>query len=166
MKKNKTEHYTIKEALDFMKDEKRCLLDKEDERYLGFVPLFSWISHQKSWIKNKRFKVLTIKYEDLGSQTFKVFKEVIDFISSISNMKNAFNREKAKKVIQSCDFGKMQKLEKEKGFPEAVMKKNEDKKIKFFNLGPENDWRQILDKNLKEKLTKVFEKDLVQLEYI
>ena len=157
--------YNIKEALDFMKDEKRCLLDKEDERYLGFVPLFSWISHQKSWIKNKRFKVLTIKYEDLGSQTFKVFKEVIDFISSISNMKNAFNREKAKKVIQSCDFGKMQKLEKEKGFPEAVMKKNEDKKIKFFNLGPNNDYKNLLDKGILEEMNTIYKDQLEEFKY-
>ena len=157
--------YNLKEALDFMKDEKRCLLDKEDERYLGFVPLFSWISHQKSWIKNKRFKVLTIKYEDLGSQTFKVFKEVIDFISSISNMKNAFNREKAKKVIQSCDFGKMQKLEKEKGFPEAVMKKNEDKKIKFFNLGPNNDYKNLLDKGILEEMNTIYKDQLEEFKY-
>ena len=53
------------EALEFMQDEKRCLLHKENNRYLGFVSMFSWKTHQKTWIKNKLFPVLTIRYEDL-----------------------------------------------------------------------------------------------------
>tara|TARA_B100001109_G_C18836795_1_gene462372 strand:- start:357 stop:1202 length:846 start_codon:yes stop_codon:yes gene_type:complete len=160
-------HYdkNINEALEFMKDEKRCLLEKENDRYIGFVSLFSWISHQRSWIKNKRFPVLTIRYEDLSSQTFKEFEKVFKFIKSISNIENSFDRQKARKVVQSCDFYRMQKLEKDKGFPESVMKKEEDKKIKFFNLGPKNDFKHILNKETIEEMNSLYKEQLKEFNY-
>ena len=73
-------------------------------------------------------------YEDLQNKTFDTFKEVINFIKFISKSNKSFDREKAKKVVQSCQFEKMKKMEKEKGFNESVMKKAEDKKIDFFHL--------------------------------
>ena len=120
------------EALNFMKDEKRCLLHKENKRYLGFIPLFSWKTHQNSWIKNNIFPVLTIRYEDLHTQTFKTLEKVINFVKLISKSKQSFKRDKAKKVVKSCEFSRMQKMENENGFPEAVMKKKKTKKLIFF----------------------------------
>ena len=39
------------------------------------------------------------------------------------------------------NFDKLKKLENEKGFPEAVTK-GSDRKIKFFNLGKDNElWK-------------------------
>ena len=96
-----------------MQDEKRCLIHKENNRYLGFVSLFSWKTHQKTWIKNNLFPVLTIKYEDLQNKTFDTFKEVINFIKSISKSNKSFDREKAKKVVQSCEFEKMKTMAEE-----------------------------------------------------
>ena len=74
---------------------------------------------------------------------FKVkdFKKVIEFIDSLANNKNKFNKEKAKKTILSCNFENLQNLEKNEGFSEALTKKNSKEKIKFFNLGKKNDYR-------------------------
>mgnify|MGYP007000344224 len=36
----------------------------------------------------------------------------------------------------------------------------------FFNLGPKNDWKKILNKKFKDKITVVFEKNLKELSYI
>ena len=40
-----------------------------------------------------------------------------------------------------------------------------NKKIPFFYLGPKNDWKKILDEDLKIKLNDVFKKNLVELSY-
>ena len=153
------------EALEFMQDEKRCLLHKENNRYLGFVSLFSWKTHQKSWLKNKLFPVLIIRYEDLQNKTFETFKEVIDFIKSITKSKKSFNREKAKKVIQSCQFDKMKKMEREKGFAESVKKKTDDKKIDFFHLGPKNNYKELLNKDIILEMNSIYKDELKEFKY-
>ena len=153
------------EALEFMQDEKRCLLHKENNRYLGFVSLFSWKTHQKSWLKNKLFPVITIRYEDLQNKTFETFKEVIYFIKSITKSKKSFNREKAKKVIQSCQFEKMKKLEREKGFAESVKKKKDNKKIDFFHLGPKNDYKELLNKEIISEMNSLYKEELKEFKY-
>lgn len=153
------------EALDFMIDEKRCLLDKQNSRYLGFVPLFSWKMHQNSWNKNKMFPTLTIRYEDLQSETFKTFEKVFNFIKSITKSNQSFNREKAKKVVRSCEFSKMKKMEQEKGFPEAVMNKNENKKINFFHLGSKNNYKELLNKDIVTEMNSVYKDQLKEFNY-
>ena len=41
-----------------------------------------------------------------------------------------------------------QKLEKEKGFPEAHKEQNTGKVIPFFSLGPKRNWTNLLDENI------------------
>ena len=36
----------------------------------------------------------------------------------------------------------------------------------FFNLGPSNDWRKLLDGKIKIKLEKAFAKEMIELEYL
>ena len=59
----------------------------------------------------------------------------------------------------------MKKKEKNEGFSEAPKSKAGDKKVPFFNLGPKNNWKIILNDELKEKLNKVFKKQLEELSY-
>ena len=40
-----------------------------------------------------------------------------------------------------------------------------DSKIPFFNLGPKNKWKTILNDDLKNKLNEVFKKKLEELDY-
>ena len=35
--------------------------------------------------------------------------------------------------------------------------------IPFFNLGPKNDWKKFLDKNLQLKITSTFEQEIHEL---
>ena len=155
----------IGQALEFMTDEKRCLIHKDKDRYLGFIPLFTWAQHQKSWVKTKRFPILTIRYEDLQTQTFEVFKNVLDFIKSISNFTTPFDKEKVKKVVQSCDFYQMQKLEKKQGFRESVMTKDKSNNINFFNLGPSNNYRELLDSKTITEMNNLFQNQLKEFNY-
>ena len=96
-------HYqlSLDKAYEFMKNEKQAIYVKKNDRYLGFQLLWSWSTNIKSWIENKRFPVLVIKYEDLMDQTFVTFKNVIDFINNITQNKVSFNKERAKNSIKN-----------------------------------------------------------------
>ena len=160
-------HYQIskKDALDFMLDEKRGIVSKIDNRYIGFQPLFSWVLNQKSWVENKNFPILTIRYEDLQSETFATLKKVLDFINKLTNSKNSIDREKAKKSIKNCDFENLKKLEQEKGFAEAITKKGSNEKLTFFNLGKNNNYKNLLDPILLRKMNDLFQNELVKYNY-
>lgn len=160
-------HYQIKksDALEFMLQERKAIVEKKDNRYLGFNPLFSWSIHEKSWSECNKFPVLTIRYEDLQLETFVTFKKVISFISKLTNKKNSFKREKAKKTISSCEFNKLKKMENEVGFNEAISSKLTGEKIKFFNLGKDNDYKKLLGKDLIEKMNSLFKEQIKKYEY-
>ena len=152
-------HYQIStdQAFKFMQTEKNAIYQKEDNRYLGFNALFSWKFHITSWIECKKFPVLTIRYEDLQNETFLTFKKVLNFINEIGKLKKSFDREKVKKTIKSCEFKKMQKLELENGFEEAMIKKDTNERIKFFNLGKKNNYKELLDSKLIDKMNFSFQ---------
>jgi hypothetical protein len=155
-------HYQIDndQAFKFMQTEKNAIYQKEDNRYLGFNALFSWKFHTLSWIECKKFPVLTIRYEDLENETFLTFKKVFNFINDITKSKKSFDREKAKKTIRSCEFKKMQKLELENGFEEAMIKKDTNERIKFFNLGKKNNYKELLDSKLIDKMNFSFQDEI------
>ena len=48
----------------------------------------------------------------------------------------------------------MKQLENKKGFFEAKVNKKTGEKIPFFNLGPKNDWKQLLDRKIIKKHTR------------
>ena len=116
-------------------------------------------------IKNNIFPVLTIRYEDLHTQTFKTLEKVINFVKLISNSKQSFKRDKAKKVVKSCEFSRMQKMENENGFPEAVMKKKENKKINFFHLGPKKNYKDMLDEEILLEMNSLYKEQLKEFKY-
>ena len=160
-------HYQVdvNKAFDFMKDEKKALIEKVNERYLGFVPILSWALHQESWIKCTKFPILTIRYEDLQLETFQTFIKVIKFINKLSNLENLINETKAKKSIISCEFEKLKKLENKNGFSEAMVDKKTKKKISFFNLGKENDYKRLLQTNLIDEMSSLYNQQIKKFNY-
>lgn len=160
-------HYQIDldEALKFMKTPNKAIYVKKDQRYLGFNALFSWSSNNKSWSECQKFPVLTIKYEDLEKETFETFKKVFEFIKKVSKLKEDFNQKKAEMAIKNRNFEKLQKLEKEKGFYEAVSKKNSSEKIKFFNLGNNNNYKDLLNRNLIDEINLFYKDELKKYDY-
>ena len=160
-------HYQIDldEALKFMKTPNKAIFVKKDQRYLGFNALFSWSLNNKSWSECQKFPILTIKYEDLEKETFETFKKVFEFIKKVSKLKEDFNQKKAEMAIENCNFEKLQKLEKEKGFYEAISKKNSSEKIKFFNLGNKNNYKDLLNKNLIDEMNLFYKDELKKYDY-
>ncbi len=162
-------HYelSLDESLKFMSNETKFIYDFHAENdFSDFQFISSWEKNYQSWIRQKIFPIKIIKYEDLCSKTFEVFKEIIEFIDIINDNKKIFNNIKAENSIESTAFNKMQKIEKENGFVESVLSKNESKKIPFFHLGPRNNWRNIFEEKYQNKLNIKFENNLKELGYI
>ena len=155
------------EALEFMLNEKKFIYDyhlKND--YSDFQFISSWEKNYRSWINQNNFSIKIIKYEDLNFKTYEIFQEIVEFIEKITGTKKIINKEKIKNAINSTTFEKMKKLEKNQGFSESVLSKNDPKKIPFFYLGPNNDWRNMLDDEFKKKVTSIFRANLEELNYI
>ena len=76
------------------------------------------------------------------------------------------NKSKFYKAIETTDFERLKKLEKEKGFFEAKTNKKTGEKIPFFNLGPKNNWKTMLIPEIRTKLEKAFEKEMLELNYL
>ena len=161
-------HYelTKDEALKFMLNEKKYIHDyhsKDD--FSDFQFISSWEKNYKSWLNQNVFPVKLIRYEDLNFKTLDILREIIEFIQNVVGEKNEFNILKAQNSVKSTNFENMKNIEKNDGFFESILSKNENKKIPFFHLGPKNDWRSIFDKNYQEKLKSIFENNLNELNY-
>lgn len=154
------------EALKFMLNEKKFTYDfNKKEDYSDFQFLSSWKFNFQSWKNQKQFKLKFIRYEDLLSETFHVFKEVVEFINSTCNFNVNFIKKKAQNSIQSTTFENLKKIENKNGFLEAALSRNDKKKIPFFYMGANNNWKKILKDDFKTKLDLKFHDNLKELNY-
>ena len=163
-------HYELddNEALKWMINPKKFIYDVERVEQYGYSDfqfISSWSMNYKSWGVQKKIPIKIIQYEDLLKETYVVFRDIIEFINKTLNIKEEINKDKLKNSVSSTNFNKLKNEEKKNGFVEAVPSKKNEKKIVFFNLGPDNDWRKILDKDEQVKLTDIFKEDLIELGY-
>jgi hypothetical protein len=162
-------HYQLDypDALSWMLNQKKFIHDYENLREYGdFQFISSWENNYKSWKSQNEFPIKIIKYEDLMDKTYVVFTEIIEFINKITKNSEKINKSKIKNSINSTSFHKLKASEKKFGFSESVKSKKDNRQIPFFFLGPDNDWNKILDDELKNKLNKVFYKNLKEFSYI
>jgi len=161
-------HYELskEEALKFMLNEKKFIYNyntKDD--YSDFQFISSWEKNYNSWINQKIFPVKIVKYEDLVSKTYDTFRDIVKFIQNNTGIKKNFNHLRAQNSVKSTNFNNMKNIEKNIGFQESVLSKNDSKKIPFFHLGPKNDWKNIFDQNYQKKLNSIFGINLKELNY-
>ena len=126
----------------------------------------TWSSNFQSWKSFKeQERYLLIKYEELVEDPEKNFIKILKFIHKLNKTNFTLDQNKFKNVIKTTTFDYMKNLEKKNGFIESK-KDNDGKIIPFFNLGPKNDWRNLLDNKIKIKLEKAFEKEMEELKYL
>mgnify|MGYP005996228311 CR=1 FL=1 len=163
-------HYELdnEEALKWMMNESNYIYDVskfDEDGYSDFQFVSSWATNYKSWMVQKKIPIKVIKYEDLLTKTYVVFKDIVEFINKITNNPERINKDKLKNSVNSTSFNKLKDKEDKNGFSEAITSKKNKKKIPFFYLGPKNDWKKILDEDLKTKMNDTFKKNLVELSY-
>ena len=163
-------HYELnsEQALKWMQNENNYIYDVhkfKQDGYSDFQFISSWITNYRSWKIQKKIPIKIIKYEELLNETFFVFKDIIKFINKTIGNNEKINKYKLKNAVNSTLFDKLKNSEEKNGFSEAITSKKGDKKIPFFYLGPKNDWRKILDDELKNKLNDIYKQNLIELSY-
>ena len=163
-------HYSLSnqtEAKKFLFEEKNWLGYKKQNNkiYTTRFPtlISSWKTNYNSW-KNTKKNFLLIKYENLLTNPKLEFIRVIDYIKKIT--KSNFDEKKIKNAFDSTSFNVLQEKEINEGFYESVRDKLGDGKKKFFNLGPRNQWQELVDKNIVNEIEKQFETEMKELNYL
>jgi hypothetical protein len=124
--------------------------------------LGTWNEHYKFW-KNNNENFLLIKYEDLINNTNTELNKIIAFIKKFTLIKT--DEVKNKNIIKTTSFNYLQNLEEKDGFNENAYDTNDTKK-KFFNLGPKNNWENILNKRIKDEIESKFYVEMKELGYL
>ena len=122
----------------------------------------SWKTNYLSW-KNKTKNYLLIKYENLLENPYLEFGKISKYLENHLNVK--FDEKKIKKAIETCSFRNLQQLETDGKFKEQTVDK-QNKSVKFFHLGPKNDWKKILDKNISREIENKFKAEMEELGYL
>ncbi|WP_435085904.1 sulfotransferase domain-containing protein [Candidatus Pelagibacter bacterium nBUS_33] len=131
------------------------------------VLLGTWGSNYETW---KSFtvdnKYLLIKYEDLITSPEEVFTKILKFIFKLNKKKLKIDKKKFDNVVRTTSFEYMKSLEIKDGFTESKIDPETNKKIPFFNLGPKNDWKKLLDPEITKKIEIAFKKEMEELGYL
>ena len=154
---------SVDEATDIIIDQ-NMFTDKSSN--VCKVSVGSWASNYNSWKEfKKKNKYFLIKYEDLISKKKTVLIRIFKFLNQVGFSHN-LNIIKLNKAIKTTEFNLMKSKEEKETFPEALPDKETGKRRVFFNLGPKNDWRKILDKKNQEKIEKHFKDEMLELGYL
>jgi hypothetical protein len=157
-------HFSLKdfdEAKEFIFKEKNWvgfIANKNDIITDNKIPtlISSWKINYLSWKKITK-NYLLVKYEDLIKDPHKEFFKISNYLEKIMNTK--FNENKILNAIKTSSFSNMQDLEKKGLFKENVTGDNNNK-IKFFNLGPKNDWKLCLKNEIVEEINFKFKNEM------
>jgi len=107
---------------------------------------------------------LVIKYEDLIKDTKNTFVSILNFLSTLMDIK--IDEKKIINTVDSCSFEKLAEKEKTEGFFESVPSKENLKKLNFFYLGKKNNWKTLLDKKSIRKIESHFKNEMSELGYL
>ena len=152
---------SYRETLEFLIDNYKVVGGTKFESGIPTI-LFSWANHYNSW---KQFKknYLLIKYEDLLDKPQEEFLKISNYLNTIGNFK--FNEKDILEIAENCKFENFRNQEENKGFIDNSAT-NKNFKKNFFRLGPKNNWKDLLDTDIKLKIEEQFKKEMLELGYI
>ena len=151
--------YGIKDcSIDMMTSDNCIFTNKNLVSLLG-----SWSDHYNSWTKNNK-NLLLIKYEDLLSNKKKETIKIINFIKNFTNI--SISNEKINNCLNTTSFEHMHHMEEKGLFAENNIDKKTGKKIKFFNKGKKDQWKNILNNKIRIEIEKKFKNEMSKLKYI
>lgn len=164
-------HYSlsVENSLKFMLSPKLIGNDKNfeesfmDNKPSMFTLLGKWNDHYRSWTRNKK-NLLLIKYENLIRDPKIEMDKIIHFLNKYLKFDTSI--EKNKNIIETTSFEYLKKLEGKGLFKEAPLKKNTAGRVKFFNLGPKNQWSKESNQEIIKSIEKNFSTEMRELGYL
>ena len=104
-----------------------------------------------------------IKYEDLVEQPEFQLQRIIKFLKNYIPIKT--DNKKNNKILETTSFENLKDLEEKGTFEENAFQSSNIKKT-FFNLGPKNNWKEVLDKKIKEEIEIKLSNEMEELGYL
>jgi len=152
-------HFGIsqKESSNIIINKMRILYPMIKNTVLPATFIGDWENHYLSWKKFNEVNNIIIRYEDLINNTEDTFKKIIIFLSKFTEIE--YYEKKLNDSVNSTQFNKLQKYEKKYGFIMGQMNK-------FFYLGQENNWQNLLNPEIEKKIRTAFDSEMRQLNYI
>ena len=164
---NHFHHNSIEESKNFIFDESKGIFNKSkikiNQNFTLPQVIGSWKNHYNSWKLLKK-NYLLIKYENLIKNPYLEFRKVADYLEVLLKIK--FTKEDNEKAINLSDFERLKNIEKKEGFEESAIDNKTGKIETFFNLGPQNNWKKILNENVSHDISKKFELEMKELGYL
>ena len=158
--KNHFSFNDYEDALKYMQTDGAFMKGDDNARY---AIVDSWKTHFTSWMTNQSLKRISVRYEDLEKNPEKEFEKIINFINSILRIKEEIKKDKLVNALNTTKFEALRKGEDEGKFYENVIKDN--KKVKFFYKGPQNNWKKLLPPDIQKKMSAYYKEDLRNLGY-
>ena len=166
-------HYSFDDdkALKMITDKSRSLMSNNGS-HASLTYISSWAENYLSWFRNNQFRRLFVKYEDLITDKYETFRDIIVFTNTLMNKVEGVNKSKLQKAIETTNFDILKKREISETFDgsESSFKNwrkfHSENKNLFFNLGPENNWKKILENHISKEIEINFEKEMKELGYL
>ena len=148
---------TQEESYKIISDKMYIIYPKKNNQPIPSTLVSSWNNHYLSWKNSNSISKIVIKYEDLIKNTKGTFEKIINFLSEQAKIK--YDEKKIVNSINVTQFDNLKKNEDKYGF-------NMGQKNKFFYLGKKNDWKNLLDPGICDKINLQFKSEMKELGYI
>jgi len=166
-------HYSFDDdkALKMITDKTRSLMSNNGT-HASLTHISSWAENYLSWFRNNQFRRLFVKYEDLITNKYETFRDIIVFTNTLMNRVEGVDKSKLQKAIETTNFNVLKKKEMSETFDgsdngfKSWRKFHSENKNLFFNLGPDNNWEKILKKKISDEIIICFEKEMKELGYL
>ena len=166
-------HYSFDDdkALKMITDKTRSLMSNNGS-HASLTFISSWAENYMSWLRNNQFRRLFVKYEDLTTHKYETFRDIIVFTNTLMNRVEGVDKSKLQKAIETTNFNVLKQKEISETFDgsESSFKNwrkfHSENKNLFFNLGPENNWKKILETKIARQIESSFEKEMKKLGYL
>ena len=93
------------------------------------------------------------------------FEKLVVFVNTLMRFNNKIDQKKLHNAIDTTSFKSLQSIENAGKFGENVYSLKDNRKIKFFYQGPENDWKKNLDESMIKKMNEYYQNDLKFFQY-
>tara|TARA_Y100000590_G_scaffold381670_1_gene450993 strand:- start:155 stop:1036 length:882 start_codon:yes stop_codon:yes gene_type:complete len=125
--------------------------------------LSSWQNHYNSWKKFPKNNLL-VRYEDILTNTKNEIYKLSSYLSNFFKLQ--LSDKKMERIISNTSFENFKEQEIKGNFKENSFNKKTGKKNIFFNLGPKNDWKKILNRKHANLIEKNFYSEMKELNYL
>ena len=155
-------------SLDTEEEAKEMILDENTWsglKYKNSVPNYfsSWSNHFNSWKRFPKNNHL-IKYEDILENPVKEITRIVVYLKKFFKLE--LNEKRIINIAEKTSFKNFKKNEENGKFYENALNFNRNKKIQFFFLGPENNWKKLLKQKTILEIENKFNIEMKELRYI